>query len=40
MGEGTVNNTLGRGVDIVSYHVGDTNYSSELLYFCYMFGEL
>ena len=40
MGEDTVNNTLGRGVDMVYCHVGGADESSELFCFYYMFSEL
>ena len=40
MGEVTVNNILGRGVDLMSCHIRGADKSSELLSFCNMFGEL
>ena len=40
MGEVTVNNILGRGVDLMSCHIRGADKSSELHSFCDMCGEL
>ena len=40
MGGGTINNTLGRGVDMVSCCVVGADESNESLCFYYMFSEL